>query len=60
MVDSKTCCAFTLKLESELPGINAGSTFDRKLMYARGVGLGEEFRAKGVSGLASLLGHFEP
>lgn len=31
------------------PGINAASTFDRKLMHARGVAMGEEFRDKGVN-----------
>lgn len=29
-------------------GINAASTFSRRLMRARGVGLGEEFRGKGA------------
>jgi beta-glucosidase len=29
-------------------GINAASTFSRRLMRARGVALGEEFRGKGV------------
>ncbi|KAJ7578614.1 glycoside hydrolase family 3 protein [Mycena floridula] len=30
------------------PGINAASTFSRRLMRARGVALGEEFRGKGI------------
>jgi beta-glucosidase len=29
-------------------GINAASTFSRRLMRARGTALGEEFRGKGV------------
>jgi beta-glucosidase len=29
-------------------GINAASTFSRRLMRARGQALGEEFRAKGI------------
>ena len=29
-------------------GINAAATFDRKLMHARGVAMGQEFAAKGV------------
>ena len=29
-------------------GINAASTFSRRLMRARGVALGEEFRTKGA------------
>ncbi|KKK23066.1 beta-glucosidase F [Aspergillus ochraceoroseus] len=31
------------------PGITVGATFDKDLMYARGVGLGEEARGKGVN-----------
>jgi len=30
-------------------GITVGATFDKDLMYARGVALGEEFRGKGVN-----------
>jgi hypothetical protein len=30
-------------------GVNAASTFDRKLIRARGVAMGEEFRVKGVN-----------
>ncbi|KAL4774413.1 putative beta-glucosidase F [Aspergillus nidulans var. acristatus] len=31
------------------PGITVGATFDKSLMYERGVGLGEEARGKGVN-----------
>ncbi|KAL4810907.1 glycoside hydrolase superfamily [Aspergillus unguis] len=31
------------------PGITVGATFDKDLMYERGVGLGEEARGKGVN-----------
>ncbi len=31
------------------PGITVGATFDKRLMYERGVGLGEEARGKGVN-----------
>lgn len=31
------------------PGITVGATFDKDLMYARGVAIGEEFRGKGVN-----------
>ncbi|KAJ5105382.1 hypothetical protein NUU61_002729 [Penicillium alfredii] len=31
------------------PGITVGATFNKELMYARGVGLGEEARGKGVN-----------
>lgn len=30
-------------------GLNAAMTWDRKLMYARGHAMGEEFRGKGVN-----------
>jgi beta-glucosidase-like glycosyl hydrolase len=30
-------------------GINAASTFDRKLIRARGLAMGQEFRGKGVN-----------
>ncbi|KAF2789655.1 glycoside hydrolase family 3 protein [Melanomma pulvis-pyrius CBS 109.77] len=30
-------------------GITVGATFDKNLMYARGVALGEEFRGKGIN-----------
>jgi beta-glucosidase len=31
------------------PGITVGATFDKDLMYDRGVDLGEEFRGKGIN-----------
>ncbi|KAF2659263.1 glycoside hydrolase family 3 protein [Lophiostoma macrostomum CBS 122681] len=31
------------------PGITVGATFDKDLMHARGVAIGEEFRGKGVN-----------
>jgi beta-glucosidase-like glycosyl hydrolase len=38
-------------------GITTGATFNRRLMYARGYALGEEFRVKGVNvALAPVAG----
>lgn len=31
------------------PGITTGATFDKTLMYQRGVAIGKEFRGKGVN-----------
>lgn len=47
--DSPTGVRFTDHASAFPAGLNAAMTFDRDIVYRRGVAMGEEYRGKGVN-----------